>query len=374
MNTLTGKMTNLFFNYIRGGTTKAIIGNVADSLKVIVTDIAVAALMQTQGYDNNPSGTIYWDGTPNTGDIVYCTIGATQVSYTVQGGDTLVNVAKGIADAINTDVTLKPIWLANGYYNHTHIECKIQGSEYNGTTFSENVGATSVTSSHFEDDTQLIQKFKKVAVYIDPVDRRVGKLTVTGDVGVTARADNPIHITISDEMNTSDIIHVFVDKNADAGYYWYINALGLSNEADVQMFFWHGFIRDREEQIIAAADQTDFYLDYEAIYNTNYLEVKKDSSVQGFNKFEIIDDITDDTKSIIRFGTPPGVGKVIDIKYTACDKKYHCFVKARTAEPVPIPTPVKIDGDAGEFIILGASEGTGLTIANIIGFKQVKGT
>jgi hypothetical protein len=322
------------------------------------------------GYDNHSFGFVTLAGTPEAGNTVTVDVGAIQKVYTVQGGDTLLDIAAGLAALFNADTTFDDDWLASNFDCCFFVRSLRQGQLLDGTaltaTTAQGTGSGNLLTAT-PNDTTLERLFKRILVEVDQQDWRVGRIGVFGEVGTRTRADNPIFLSIRKTL-ASQSETVFFDKEVtdltpnpkiDVAF---ITDVLVGDDQAAELFVYRGLERDRVENYVGDGSTLEFDLDHSCLHDASYVAVTVDGVAQTIgDDFSIEDNAAGDGSKLV-FDTPsPGAppnGDAIVVTYDALERVVDAFVQASASQQVQFGAPIKLEKSEGHFLIASVANKT----------------
>lgn len=311
------------------------------------------------GFDNNPFGFVAIAGNPEAGNTVTVNVGSFQKVYTVEAGDTLPDIAAGLAALFNADASFDDDWLAGSHNCALFIRSLEQGRRLDGISFSASTAQGSGSGLDLTataNDTTLQRLFKQILVEVDDQDWRVGRIGVFGEVGTRTRADNPIFLSVRRVLATKAET-VFFDKNVadlttnpkiDVAF---ITDILVGNDQAAELLVYRGSERDAVENFTGDGSTKVFNLPTNAVRSANHVTVTVDGSPQTLGAdFDVIDS-SDGSLHSIEFSSAPGNGEAIVVTYDAVDRVVDAFVQASSSQQVQFGAPIKLEKGEGHFLI-----------------------
>jgi hypothetical protein len=340
---------------------------------------SIVTIEETFGYDNFADHWVLWQTVGSIGGTIRYRIqgGASgDVTYTVTALDTdKYELAKHIAAALNANSLFTTKWFAKVFNEIVFIIAKLEGERGEAPligdvliTMTGSPPATYMLDSDFQD--RIIRRSKTAVITPSLTDNRIGVLGVQGEVSSVIKSENPIYINILKNLATAAET-VFVDRNVTAKQTWFISQVIGASELDAKLIMYRGIQRLRVETWTGTTSQ-DKLLDYQSIPLEG---IKYSVTVNGVltTGFLILDDPTDDTKSILRWTGNNNVinGKTIQITYDAVDRVLVAFIQKPGTANIPLETPMKLF--SSQFITItvqNRSANAGEVSATMVGFYE----
>lgn len=343
------------------------VGVVDGKLKANVTVGAVSA-GEIFGWDSYPSGWILLGGTITADDWVKITIDGYDSQYTIQGGDTWVDVVAGLVAAVNANSNVNAKVEAKAQYKIVFIHSKEAGDQYEALTLATSVsGSATITAS--AGYSTIRQLFKKILIERDAVDGRYGRIGVFGEVGARTKADNPIHICVKKSVATTNEL-IFADKTVPATERWFVTNVAVADERAAEFNLYNGVKRGKVELFSGDAAEDTFTLINNAIDNANYIVITIGGTPT--TAFSLEQNSSDEAKTDVVFDDPPASGtNNISVTYDAVKQALALMVQADASQPFEFGAPLKVE-PAG-FVIMSVKNkaaNAATVIANLNGFFE----
>jgi len=311
------------------------------------------------GFDNNPFGFVAIAGNPEAGNTVTVNVGSFQKVYTVEAGDTVFDIAAGLAALFNADEDFDDNWIAGSHNCALFIRAIEQGLKLEGISFSASTAQGSGSGLDLTatvNDATLQRLFKRILVEVDDQDWRVGRIGVFGEVGTRTRADNPIFLSVRRVLATNAEM-VFFDKEV-AGLTTnpkidvaFITDLLIGNDQASELLVYRGIARDAVENFVGDGVTKIFELSANAVAAASHVAVTVDGVPKTIVADYTVDDSADGLRQAINLKTAPGSGVAIVVTYDKLDRVVDAFVQASSSQQVQFGAPIKLEKSKGHFLI-----------------------
>ena len=220
-------------------------------------------------------------------------------------------------------------------------------------------------------DTIIIRK-KQLLAEPDNKDPRLNKLAVTGEIGVRAKADNPIN-TVYDRNVAFNGWVTAIDFLVPEGQVWFIDRVKYSSDLKSKCLVYELNEANFVENLVGVNGQVEYELQYDVPPDASKISITVDGSPKDFiDDYYVGSSSTNFERSSIFFENPkPGNGDAIVVTYYRSNLAGGTTVSTNDHDDIKFDSPLKLE--FGEGILIGYntnSNSSGDRLIHLNGFFE----